>query len=314
MAYESSDPRSQLTRAAVPAGSGANVAPQFFEFGVGNFAKVAPDESTAAGSRRWWVRSQAAILCFAELAASDTFMIVDQPDEFMVLVTEPEAGVRLTSDLDHAEAEARGRALVVMPPGTSSITADRATTVVCLFSSQNESLQSRCSNASFYAEPDPNVAPWQSWPAPVDGYRIRVYDVDAVAPDPARFGRLYRCSTGMVNWFYQDPGPRDPSRLSPHHHDDFEQLSLQLAGEYVHHIRTPWTLDMANWRDDQHGHCVSPSVTVIPPPSIHTSQGVGDTPHQLLDLFCPPRHDFSARPGWVINADEYPAPEPSTPN
>ena len=41
---------------------------------------------------------------------------------------------------------------------------------------------------------------------------------------------------------------------------------------------------------------------MIPPPSAHTSQGVGDTAHQLLDLFCPPRHDFSARPGWVFNA------------
>ena len=94
---------------------------------------------------------------------------------------------------------------------------------------------------------------------------IRVYALADTRPSPARFGRILRCRTIMVNYFEPDDGPRDPSRLSPHHHDDFEQLSLQLDGDYVHHMRTPWTVNLDDWRDDEHRRCSSPAITIIPP-------------------------------------------------
>ncbi len=112
----------------------------------------------------------------------------------------------------------------------------------------------------------------------------------------------------MVNVLPEDDQPRDPTKLSPHHHDDFEQVSLQVAGDYVHHMRVPWTPDGSTWRDDEHHHCTAPAVVVIPPPLIHTSQSVGAMRHWLIDVFAPPRVDFSQRPGWVLNADEYPMP------
>jgi hypothetical protein len=301
MAYDASDPRSQLGSTGTSVATGANVAPQYFEF-----AAMDPGERLARGSWSWWARSQACVCNYVDARAGERLDRTGQPDEYMVLLADAgsTAAVRAGDEL----AEARGRALVVVPPGDSSVELHDDCRVVRLFTTRATELCTLAANEAFYAVDDPNVAPFQPWPDPPGGFRIRVYDLDAVPPEPGRFGRLYRCSTLMVNYFYEDPGPRDPSRLSPHHHDDFEQLSLQLGGDYVHHIRTPWTVDMAMWREDEHRHCTSPSLTVIPPPAVHTSQGVGDTPHQLVDVFCPPRRDFSERPGWVLNADEYPAP------
>lgn len=306
MAYDPTDLRSQLTSdsAGPPRSTGSNVAPQYFEFG-----KLAPSEITDKGSSQWWARSQTCVVNYVAAKAGDTFAVVEQPDEYMILAPDPEARLGLVAGDERLEAT--GRSLVVVPPGDSEITMGADGELIRVFSSVSDELCALCANNDFYAEPDPNVAPFDAWPDPPDGPRLRVYALDAVAPAPDRFGRIYRCSTVMVNYFYEDPDPRDPAKMSPHHHDDFEQLSLQLGGDYVHHLRTPWTVDMANWRDDEHQLCTSPSVTVIPPPSIHTSQSVGDTPHQLIDIFCPPRFDFSARPGWVLNADDYPEIPPA---
>ena len=302
MPYDASDLRSQLTATRTEARpGGACFAPQYFQF-----LDLEPDAVSALGSRSWYARSQNCCVAYSEVQPGDTLTRDQQPDEYMVLFPSPDAAATVTAGGDRAEV--RGASVVVVPPGSSEIAVDAGGEVVRLFSNRTADLLAQCRNADAYAEPDPNVAPFTPWPDPPAGFGIRVYRLADIPQDPARFGRLLRCSTIMVNYFYVDDLPRDPKQLSPHHHDDFEQISLQLGGDYVHHIRTPWTVDLGDWRDDEHQFCASPAITVIPPPTVHTSQSVGHMPHQLVDIFCPPRIDFSLRPGWVLNDDEYPMP------
>ncbi|PXY29512.1 hypothetical protein [Prauserella flavalba] len=301
MAYGPDDPRSQLTaspaRAAEP-----NAAAQYLDF-----TSLEPDEISDQGSRSWWVRGQNFALAYTQARAGEILERTGQPDEYVVLFPQDTAVAKLTADSD--ESTVQGAAMVVVPAGESRVDVTADTAIVRLFSAASPDLLARCRNHADYAEPHANVAPFAPWPDPVDGPALRVYPVAEHPYEQNRFGRLFRCSTFMVNLFDPDFGPRDPAKLSPHHHDDFEQCSLAVDGQYIHHIRSPWTPDMADWREDEHVHVASPSVAIIPPPTVHTSQSVSQVRNQLIDIFCPPRHDFSAKPGWVINAAEYPAPE-----
>jgi hypothetical protein len=60
------------------------------------------------------------------------------------------------------------------------------------------------------------------------------------------------------------------------------------------------------WREDAHLHCPAPSLCVIPPPATHTSTNIDPGVNVLIDIFSPPRLDFSLRPGWVLNESDYP--------
>jgi hypothetical protein len=307
MPYDPNDPRSQLgTPGSAPSrATAAAVAapPEYFEF-----SKLDPDETTALGSRSWIVRSQTACLVYTEAVAGERLARTGQPDEYVAILvstpTLPAAHVEASAADDHAEVA--DDAVIVVPPGGSELAVVSPGAIVRVFSNENGDLLARARNAGAHADTHPHTAPYAAWPAAPDGDRLRVYRLGDAPVEPSRFGNIYRCRTIMVNVIPVDPGARDPAKLSPHHHVDFEQLSLQLDGDYVHHIRTPWTTDLHSWRDDEHRHCTSPALTVIPPPTVHTSQGVGDHAHRLVDIFCPPRLDFSTRPGWVLNHADYP--------
>jgi hypothetical protein len=307
MSYDPSDLRSQLTATRTEQRRpGACFPPQYFEF-----LRLVPDDVTPRGTHSWFVRSQNCCVNFSVVHAGDSLARVEQPDEYMVLFPSPDSAAVITAGGDREEI--RGSSIAVIPPGSSEVVMASTGPVVRLFSNRVTDLLERCSNADVYDEPDRNVATFEPWPDPSGGHHVRVYRLGDIPADPGRFGRILRSSTLMVNYFYVDDEPRDPHQLSPHHHDDFEQISLQLEGDYVHHIRTPWTVDLAEWRDDEHRFCSSPAVTIIPPPTVHTSQSVGHMRHQLVDIFCPPRTDFSERPGWVLNHDDYPLPSQRRP-
>ena len=267
------------------------------------FLSHPPTSMSESGSRTWLARGATLVIAYTQAVAGDVFTRVGQPDEYAVLQYSDSAPVRVIAG--EATEEVSEEAFVVVPPGDSAVEVLADGVLIRLFSVVADDLREATLNADAYAEPDLRAAPLGEWPDPVDGFRLRVYRLADHPLVTGRFGRIFRTTNMMVNFLAEEPGPRDPLRLSPHYHDDFEQLSLALKGRFVHHIRYPWGPDSTQWRPDESREIATPSVCVIPPPTVHTTQGVG--PHQqLIDLFSPPRVDFSTS-GWVVNAADYPA-------
>lgn len=299
--YDKTDPRAAL--AAVPAAA-APAPVAFAGADLGLFYETPPQEEDANG-RTWYTRGQNFIVAYTDAKPGATFTRSGQADEYVALL--PDRGTPADASAGSQTVSSDGYGMFILPPGDSRVVLSEGGRLVRLFSSQSPDLAALCSNAISYAEPHPNLPPFTPWPEPRDGFRIRLYSLD-VPDEPGRFGRIWRCTTMMVNYLAPQQGPRDITKLSPHHHDDFEQGSLALDGSFIHHIRWPWTVDHTIWRDDIHPHVKSPSITVIPPPAIHTSRGMEPGVNQLVDIFSPPRLDFSQKPGWVLNADDYPTP------
>jgi hypothetical protein len=307
MAYTKDDPRSALTATKPPGGPAAGdgvAAPQFLDFSV-----LPPDVRTPAGSAQWISRGQNFVLVYTEPAAGDVVWQSALSTETVLLLIDENSAISGTSSTNGAAPhDVTGPALVVVPPGDATITSTGTGPIAQLVQADETEWAAKASNAAAYAEPHPHVALLEPWPEPVGGYQWRTYPMSDVPEDPKRFGRIFRTRAFMVNFMKAGSGPRDLSKMSPHFHDDFEQASLVVAGTYVHHIQTPWGTDGRTWRPEDHAQVGSPSVTIIPPPTVHTSQGIGWRTNHLIDIFAGPRADFSARPGWVLNADEYPAP------
>ena len=121
--------------------------------------------------------------------------------------------------------------------------------------------------------------------------------------------RVFRSTNLMINIFKPWTKRRNETKLSPHSHEDFEQVSLGDEGI----ICTSPAVSVGTQQDQMEratstSTSTSPSVLVIPPRVIHTTQDIGDGTTWLIDIFGPPRVDFSCRPGFVLNAAEYPMP------
>jgi hypothetical protein len=298
--FDKNDPRAALTQTKeTPAVLNGIAGAEY-----GKFYEQEPTESDTS-TKTWWMRGQNFYIAYSDVADGGEFERVNQEDEYVLLLPDKESKAEVK--WGNSETKVEGFSIVIIPGGDSQIKVTKGGKVIRLFSTANKNLEDLPFNKESYREPNPHVALLEPWPEPPEGYKVRVYSLD-VPKEEGRFGRIFRCSTFMVNFLDPNDGPRDPSKMSPHSHEDFEQCSLAIEGEFVHHLRWPWTTDMAEWRADDHELCASPSVAVIPPGAIHTTQAIGSEINQLVDIFCPPRVDFSQKDGWVLNADDYPMP------
>jgi len=298
--YDKNDPRAALTQqsAGGPAPTGLIAEPQ-----MGLFYKAEPAES-GPGGQTWFTRGKNFVLSWTDGAKGGVFARKDQPDEYVVLL--PEAGARITWNGETVDVP--GFSVAFVPAGDSTVELVDGGPMCRLFTIKSADLIPLCTNSGAYSRSRPHIPEFAPWPEPPAGWKVRHHSLE-VPQESGRFGRIFRCTTFMVNYLDPNDGPRDPHALSPHHHDDFEQCSLAVAGSFIHHLRWPWTIDMDDWREDRADHVHSPSAYVIPPPVIHTTRAMEPGRNQLVDIFCPPRADFSAKAGWVLNADEYPVPQ-----
>jgi hypothetical protein len=297
--FHATDPRATLT--APPKAKAVT------EFAAAEYARfyAEPAQEVGEGAKTWYARGQNFIVAYSEVEAGATLTRRGQKDEYCLILPETAPGVVIAAGSETVEVP--GRSIAFVPPGDSTITVSAKGRLVRLFSTQSPDINAKCSNAASYASSHPNLPPFKAWPDPPGGFRVRHYALD-VEGEEGRFGRIFRSTNLMVNFLEPRIGLRDLKKLSPHHHDDFEQGSLVIDGAFVHDIRWPWTPDMTIWREDEHELLAAPSLTVIPPPAVHTSRSVLPGFNQMIDIFSPPRRDFSEKPGWVLNAADYPMP------
>ena len=264
---------------------------------------ASPQLSEENGSPTWIVRGANFVVTITRAAPGTRLVRKGQFDEYMLFVPPGVAadvgagGERLTVEPD---------SLTIIPPGDSEIVARAGGDIFRIFSNRANDLAAQSANVAPYEGDLSEVAPLVEWPEPVGGYRVRTYPLKDVVSGDA-FGRIYRSTNLMVNIFESYVGSRDQAALSPHSHADFEQGSLTTTGRFEHYLRTPWGKDRAAWVEDLVLSCDSPSITVIPAGMIHTTAWFG-AQGRLIDIFSPPRDDFSRRVGWVRNEADYPSP------
>lgn len=214
------------------------------------------------------------------------------------------AGVEGAS-LRHAGADkvVGGRTIAIIPAGETTVTFEQGASLIRICGAADIEQGVLPINAEAYATRDAAVAaPGAASVAQVPGVRLFPIDTLKAPADKPRL-KMLRSGDLSINWVeYQ--GLRDRKALSPHVHDDFEQGSLAITGTFLHHLRVPWGNDATQWQDDRHVEAPPASLMVIPPRVIHTTEGLGEGHHILVDIFCPPRADFLAK-GWISNAADY---------
>lgn len=262
-----------------------------------------PHAVDAGGTRHWTARTANFVVVLSAVDGHAVLSRDDNPDEYMVVVP---PGMQVVARVGKSEIASDGNVLFIVPPGPSELSLSGSGLVTRVFSTRAKDIAARAANGAEYATHPADVMPLADWPAPIGGFKLRHYAL-AEYENPSHISRIFRSTNLMLNVMKVYNAPRDPHALMPHTHPDDEQITVAVAGRFMHHLRTPWLPDSAHWRDDVHLDVGSPSALVIPSRLIHTTQAMEEG-CWLIDVFGPPRMDFSSRPGMVCNADEYPMP------
>ena len=244
-------------------------------------------------------RGQNFVVDWIEGAAGASF--VSRSSGEAMLIAAQDSG----ASLKHARAEIvmAGRTIAILPAGETAVSFAGSSTLIRLCGIGALEDDTAPANADAYAQADPTVAaPGAPSIAHVPGIRLHPIDSLKAPADKPRL-KMLRSADLSINWV-EYRGLRDRRALSPHDHADFEQGSLAIAGEFLHHLRVPWGPDATQWQEDRHIAAPPASLMVIPPRVIHTTEGLGEGEHVLLDIFCPPRADFLAK-GWIANDEDY---------
>jgi len=256
---------------------------------------------TTDGITHWRMRGQN---FFAEYVicpgAPQSFECVSEQEMLLIL---PDCAAILRR-AGRSTRQVAGHSVCILPAGRWSIQLATAGHCAVLATSRPDQTATAWSNHSDYAVSDARIRPITGYrrATPLEDVEVFIIDEIQAPPDNPRL-KMFQSETLSINWVEYD-GVRDRSALSPHSHTDFEQGSLALAGDYLHHLRVNWGRNADLWRNDEHLAAPSPSLLVVPVHMIHTTEGTGDGRHLLIDIFTPPRADFIAR-NWVYNAADY---------
>ena len=120
MPYDKNDPRSQLSTA----GNSPTGIPRPAQYR--ELHKSGADEKYDNGSNTWWTRSQAMLIGWTEAQPGDEFT-TDVSGEHGVLVLD---GATLQVSHDGEVASVEEPAVVIVPPGSSSLRITSAGTVI----------------------------------------------------------------------------------------------------------------------------------------------------------------------------------------
>lgn len=252
----------------------------------------------------WLMRSHNFWVEWVELPAGAPGFEFESDFESLLIVSR--GAVQLSSAQATAPlVEVPHHAVAIVPAGRHALSATLDAKLVLIASQRSDVARRRVLIAEAIEPPDPRVLPagrpYRRKRA-LDGAQVLPIEAIMASADKPRL-KMLQTETLSLN-LVEYEGPRDRSELSPHSHASFEQGSLAIEGDFVHHLRVSWGSDAGLWRDDEHLHAPSPSLLVVPVEMIHTTEGVGPGHHFLVDVFAPPRGDFIDK-GWIFNAADY---------